>query len=50
MSQARGRGFTVSMADAMIGATADVNSFRVATADETPFRALGVVVVNPWTA
>lgn len=50
MSQARGRGFTVSLADAMIGATADANNFRVATADEMPFKALGVVVVNPWTA
>ncbi len=37
-------------ADALIAATAIVNSMTVATRNETDFQRLGIEVVNPWNA
>jgi predicted nucleic acid-binding protein len=49
MSVARARGRSISTADGQIAAIAAANGFSVATRDETPFRAAGLSVVNPWT-
>ncbi len=48
--KARGHGLPVSPSDAMIGATADVAGYSVATRDVGPFEAMGLKVINPWTA
>lgn len=45
---ARSRGRAVSVTDGQIGAIASVHDFSVATRDTTPFKALGVQVINPW--
>jgi hypothetical protein len=50
MSSARARGKVVSMPDGQIGAIASLYGFRVATRDTTPFNALGLRVIDPWTA
>jgi predicted nucleic acid-binding protein len=49
VGKARGGGKSVSMADGQIGAIASVHGFTVATRDASPFQALGVPVINPWT-
>jgi len=48
VSSARAAGTTVSIADGQIGAIASVHGYAVATRDVTPFKALGVPVINPW--
>ena len=42
------RGKPLPLADGLIAAIAHVHGFAVATRDESPFRAAGVKVVNPW--
>jgi predicted nucleic acid-binding protein len=49
MSAARARGLSISVVDGQIAAIAQANGFSVATRDETPFRAAGLNIVNPWT-
>lgn len=44
------RGHNILFADCQIAAIAVFHGFAVATRDETPFRAAGVTVINPWTA
>ena len=48
LATARRVGTTVSMADAQIAPIASVHSLSVATRDASPFRAMGVGVVDPW--
>jgi len=50
VSTARAAGKAVSMADGQIGAIAMVHGFSVATRDVIPFQALGLQVIDPWTA
>jgi len=50
VSAARAQGKAVSMPDGQIGAVASVHNFTVATRDVAPFQALGVPVIDPWTA
>jgi hypothetical protein len=48
MGRARDSGCLVSVADAQIGAIAEVHGFAVATRDTAPFLAIGGIVINPW--
>lgn len=50
VSAARAQGKAVSMPDGQIGAIASVHGFSVATRDVAPFHALGLPVIDPWTA
>lgn len=50
VSAARAQGKAISMPDGQIGAIASVHNFSVATRDLAPFQALGVPVIDPWTA
>lgn len=50
VSAARAQGKAVSMPDGQIGAIASVHNFTVATRDVAPFQALGLPVIDPWTA
>ena len=47
--RARAAGRTVSFADSMIGAIAAAQGFSVATRDTSPFEAMGIRVINPWS-
>lgn len=49
MAKAQKAGFSIGVADGFIAAIAAVNSMTVATRDTTPFLALGVPVINPWS-
>ena len=44
------KGVVVSSGDGQIAAIAAVNGFIVASHDTSPFRAMGVPVIDPWTA
>lgn len=49
--RARRAGHTISMGDAQIAAVAYANGIEaVATRDTGPFEAMGLQVLNPWTA
>jgi hypothetical protein len=48
VARARSQGQTISFADGQIAGVAAANKFRVASRDDRPFRAAGLVVVNPW--
>src|SRR5215472_5446053 len=50
VARARGQGHMISIADGQIAGIASSRDPRVASRDETPFRAAGVTVINPWTA
>lgn len=47
---ARRSGYAISLADAQIAAIAAAHNLRIASRDEAPFHAAGLVVINPWTA
>ena len=47
---ARRHGHAISVADGQIAAIAASRGLTVASRDETPFQAAGLVVINPWTA
>lgn len=49
-ASASGQGTRPSMIDALIGATALAQDAMVATRDVEPFAAMGVRVVDPWSA
>ena len=49
VSAARLAGSSVSVSDGQIAAIASVHKFAVATRDTSPFVALGVAVINPWS-
>ena len=48
IARARSQGQAISFADGQIAGVAAANKFRVASRDEQPFRAAGLIVVNPW--
>ena len=50
VARARGHGHAISVADGQIAGVAAANKLRVASRDELPFHAAGLVVINPWTA
>ena len=50
VARARSQGEAISVADGQIAGVAVANKFRVASRDEQPFRAAGLVVINPWNA
>jgi hypothetical protein len=47
---ARRNGYAITVADGQIAAIAASRNFKVASRDEAPFQAAGLVVINPWTA
>jgi len=48
LAHVRKAGSGIQTADALIAAAALANGFKLATRDESPFRAAGVSVINPW--
>jgi hypothetical protein len=48
VARARSQGQAISIADGQIAGVAAANKFHVASRDDQPFRAAGLVVVNPW--
>ena len=48
VARARSQGQSISNADGQIAGVAAANKFRIASRDEQPFRAAGLVVINPW--
>jgi toxin FitB len=48
VARGRGQGQAISIADGQIAGVAAANKFRVASRDDQPFRAAGLVVINPW--
>jgi len=50
VARARSQGHAISIADGQIAGIATSRDLRVASRDETPFRAAGLTVINPWTA
>jgi hypothetical protein len=50
VTRARRHGHPIAVADAQIAAIAASRHFSVATRDEAPFQAAGVLVINPWTS
>ncbi|MGH3457315.1 type II toxin-antitoxin system VapC family toxin [Aeromicrobium sp.] len=50
MAKVRRDGVAVERADGQIGAIAASHGFAVATRDVEPFSALGVPVIDPWSA
>jgi hypothetical protein len=50
VTRSRRHGNSIAVADAQIAAIAASRRFSVATRDETPFRAAGITVINPWAA
>lgn len=50
VTRARRHGHPIGVADAQIAAIAASHQFTVATRDEGPFHAVGVPIINPWTA
>lgn len=50
MARARTTGRIMSLADGQIAAIAESRHFVVATRDTAPFSAIGLQVINPWTA
>ncbi|MGV3549887.1 PIN domain-containing protein [Rhizobium sp.] len=47
---ARSKGVSAGFADCQIAAAALAHGYTIATRDETPFKAMGCSVINPWTA
>ena len=50
VTRARHHGHLIAVADAQIAAIAASRQFTVATRDQAPFKAAGILVINPWTA
>lgn len=48
IAKARKAGTSISMQDAQIASIAYVHGFTVATRDTSPFKSLGLKVINPW--
>jgi predicted nucleic acid-binding protein len=48
MSRARAGGTAIGFADGQIAAIARAHGLQVASRDIVPFRAAGLVVINPW--
>jgi predicted nucleic acid-binding protein len=50
MVKAQATGSSVGLADGLIAAIASVNGMAVATRDTKPFLAIGMTVIDPWSA
>jgi predicted nucleic acid-binding protein len=48
--RARRQGYLISVADGQIAAIAAVRNLSVASRDEAPFQAAGLMVINPWNS
>jgi toxin FitB len=48
-ARARTAGQAIATADGYIAAIAVAHGFAVATRDTSPFEAVGLKVINPWT-
>lgn len=48
MARARGAGLAIGTADGYIAAIASAHEFAVATRDTGPFKAAGLIVIDPW--
>jgi toxin FitB len=48
VARARRRGHPISIADGQIASVAAANKLHIASRDELPFHAAGLVVINPW--
>lgn len=48
MAKAQNDGISVALSDAYIAAIASAHGMTIATRDITPFRAVGVSVIDPW--
>jgi predicted nucleic acid-binding protein len=48
VARARGQGHPISVADGQIAAIAAVHGLKIASRDEAPFRAAGLIVIDPW--
>lgn len=48
MAKAQSDGISVALSDAYIAAIASAHGMTIATRDITPFRAVGVSVIDPW--
>lgn len=48
-ARARANGQAIAPADGYIAAVAASHGFTVATRDTSPFDAVGLAVINPWT-
>lgn len=46
--RARSQGHSISIADGQIAGVAAANNLRIASREDLPFRAAGLVVINPW--
>lgn len=49
LASARSSGKSISVADGQIGAICKLHGFSIATRDTSPFLALGVPTINPWS-
>ena len=50
VGRARAAGTIISVADGQIAAIAAVHGYSIATRDAAPFRAAGLLVIDPWEA
>lgn len=50
VAHARAAGQTISVTDGQIAAIAAIRGFIVATRDTAPFAAMGVPIIDPWSA
>ena len=48
MARARGAGFAIGTTDGYIAAIASTRKFALATCDTGPFKAAGLIVIDPW--
>jgi len=49
LARTRANGHPISVADGQIAAIAAAHGFMVATRDTSPFAAMGIPLINPWT-
>jgi predicted nucleic acid-binding protein len=50
VARARRHGYLISVADGQIAAIAAARNLSVASRDEAPFQAAGLMVINPWNS
>jgi predicted nucleic acid-binding protein len=49
VTHVRRQGYEISVTDGQVAAVAASHNLKLASRDETPFRAAGLEVINPWT-
>jgi toxin FitB len=50
VTRARRQGHAIAVADGQIAAIAAARNLSMATRDEAPFHAAGLIVINPWSS